>query len=631
MRRVFFDIESDDLLPRITKVHAIVVKDMDTGQIITCTDSAPSEFDYDPIRKALKVIGNADRIVGHNILGFDLLALKKIYPSFTYRGEVVDTQVVVQARWPHIKAMDFKEFRENRLPPQYIGRHTLEAWGYRLGVLKTGTNITDWSEWSPAVQSRCEQDINVTEALYEHIKKVGLPRETMEVEHHLRSYLAQQEENGWPFDLEAAQALVADLSDKREVIDHELRGMFDPWYARDGKEVVPKRSRTVRIRNKTPLAVPETYTAGAAYGKIKLVEFNPASRQHIARVLSREYGWEPTEFTATGLPKIDEEHLVGMDFPPVEALRKYLILDSRLGQIAEGKEAWIGHAKLNSITGLHHIHHRCKQCHAITGRASHASPNAAQVPRVVSPYGKACRALWGVPEGWVQLGCDVAGLELRTLAHYMYPWDSGAYCEAVLASKPDDVHTKNAAILSITRDDGKTFIYALIYGAGDIKLGVTIMPGEPESRSRSRGKRARSTFMGALPALDSLLRAVKEQFNLLGYVRLIDGRRAYPRAEHSALNTLIQGTGAMICKRWIVEFDRRLCEHFGTPTGGGWEHEWAALAWIHDEVQLAVRPEHVEVVGRILLESIRAMEDHYSFRLPLDGEVQTGKNWAEAH
>ncbi len=631
MRRVFFDIESDDLLPRITKVHAIVVKDMDTGQIITCTDSAPSEFDYDPISKALAVIGKADRIVGHNILGFDLLALKKIYPRFEYRGEVVDTQIVVQARWPHIRDMDFKEFRHQRLPPQYIGKHTLEAWGVRLGEHKIETDLKDWSKWTPAIQSRCEQDINVTEALYNHIKKMGLPRETMEVEHYLRSYLVQQEENGWPFDLEAAQDLTSKLSHKREALDRELRSMFDPWYARNGKEVVPKRSRVVRVRNKTALQVPETYTAGAAYGKIKLVEFNPASRQHIARVLQREYGWKPVEFTATGIPKIDEEHLVGMDFPPVEALRKYLVLDKRLGQIAEGKEAWIGHARLNEITGLHHIHHRCKQCHAITGRASHASPNAAQVPTTLSSYGKECRALWGVPPGWVQVGADAAGLELRTLAHYMHPWDNGAYGEQVLAPKPNDVHTKNSAVLKLPRDKGKNWIYALIYGAGDLKLGLMAMPGEPEGRQRSRGKRDRATFMAALPALDALLKAVKSQFRDHGYVRLIDGRRAYPRAEHSALNTLIQGTGAMICKRWIVEFDRRLCEHFGTPTGGGWTHEWAALAWIHDEVQLAARPEHVEVVSRILIESIQAMEAHYSFRLPLDGECQTGQNWAEAH
>jgi len=96
----------------------------------------------------------------------------------------------------------------------------------------------------------------------------------------------------------------------------------------------------------------------------------------------------------------------------------------------------------------------------------------AQVPRVGAPWGEECRSLFIATEGYVLVGVDASGLELRCLAHYTYPFDGGRYTEAILNG---DVHTTNQEAAGLPdRDKAKTFIYALIYGAGEAKLGSII-------------------------------------------------------------------------------------------------------------------------------------------------------------
>lgn len=236
--------------------------------------------------------------------------------------------------------------------------------------------------------------------------------------------------------------------------------------------------------------------------------------------------------------------------------------------------------------------------------------------------------MFHVPPDWKQLGVDVAGLELRCLAHYMSRYDGGAYGELVLGEKPNDIHTKNAEILGLSRDAAKTWFYGWLYGAGDAKLGSVMRPGASEQECIKLGRKGRKVFLKALPALGHLIEAVQSAGKQRGYLLLIDGRRVYTRSEHSMLNSLLQGTGSVICKRWIVEYNRRMVQEFGPQ---GWDGQWAALGWIHDEVQLAVCPKIATRSADILLDSIRHMTTHFRFRVPLDGEAKIGNNWRDCH
>lgn len=647
--RLVADIETDGFLHSLTKIHCLVLRERSGELVLSCTDDPRGrKLGYASITEGLKLMAEADKIYLHNGIGFDIPAIQKVYPGWTYSGELIDTLVVAAFRFAHIKDQDFKRAREGSFPTHLAGRHSLEAWGVRLGCHKgeytswcKENGIEDpWAEWSPEMQTYCEGDTEVTNVLADHLGKHGIPPVASRIEHELAWYLAQQERNGWPIDRPKLVDLIATLSARREILSAKLRKEFGWWYKQNRKPVVPKR--TMQYQKDRRLVV-----EGAPYTPLEVVEFNPNSRQHIEKVLRERYGWNPKDFTPSGQAKLDEKVLKGLERVGCSAdLIEFLLVQKRLGQVAEGDQAWVDHLRPNAATGMEHIHGRVWQNSCVTHRASHTNPNTAQVPKVGSPYGEECRAVWTVPSGWVQIGADASGLELRCLAHYMAQWDGGAYGKTILEGRNEDgtdIHSVNrdalrateypdkkvqALIAELSRGSAKNWIYAYLYGAGDEKLGAMAVP-LPKHYKRL-GRLLRTGFEQKIPALGALQKAVKGKVSQ-GYVIMPDGRKTYIRHEHAALNSLLQAAGAIICKAWIAEFNRRLCERFGSRPGGGWDQEWAALGWIHDEVQIACRPEHTEEVSEIIVDSIRSITALFNWRIPLDGEAKVGGSWAECH
>lgn len=619
-------METNGLLDEATVMHCLVLRDMDSDRVVSCTNSAPG---FQSIEFGLSLLSEAERVYGHNVIAFDHPVIQKLYPGFKLKGELRDSLVIASMRFNNIKDSDFQRFRAGTLPGQHIGKHSLEAWGYRLGVKKVGVDIEDWSKWTPLMQARCESDTLVNKALVHRIRAAGVSDEAVETEQELAQFLFYQERNGWPFDMEKAAALQGKLAGERQVIDQELREFFGFWFAPNG-ETNPKRNNQNR-----------GIVAGCPYTKLKLVEFKPSSTAHIARCLDRLYGWKPTEFTEkSGEPKIDENVLKGLPYPPIKNLRRYLLLAKRIAQIAEGKEAWLRHATKDApvggkLTGLHHIHCHIWQSGTITHRGAHVKPNLGQVPKVGSPFGEECRELFFAgPSEFVQLGADVAGLELRVLSHYMAAWDDGQYAKLILEG---DVHSVTLEALiewlgvldpKRGRDRAKTWYYAYLYGAGDVKLGKILVPGKTQEEHKQIGLASRRLFEKKLVALGELVTQIKKKSKKKGWLKLIDGRRCYTRSDHSALNSLIQGTGSVVCKRWIVHYNRQFTRHFGPQ---GWRGLWASLMWSHDETQTATRPEIVEPAKIIIVQSIRDMTQHFNFRCPLDGTAKVGLNWKDTH
>jgi len=652
------DIETDDLLEKCTTLHCLVLRDPDTEELIGSYTDQPG---YPSIAEGLKELDKYDVVYGHNIIRFDRPALDKLTGHKIPWSKVRDTQIVAFLRWPgqgkmaYLNDIDRPLLAKGLLPPHCFGKHSLEAWGYRLGCLKGDYKSTnDFSKWSPEMQTYCEQDTLVTAKLIKHIRKSGgAPWLAIETELELARYLHRQELNGWPFDEEKATELLAVLSARREDLHSKLVDIFGSWEQVD-KVFTPKRD------NKKL-----GYKAGVEVTKYKTVVFNPGSRQQVAKRLKELYGWEPKEFTDNGQPKVDEATLKSLpDVPGKMELIEYFTVSKRLGQLAEGKNAWLKLMEPHPDTGMKHIHHGCIQAGTVTHRATHIRPNIAQVPAVGKEWGKECRELFCVPEGWVQVGADASGLELRMLAHYMAAWDGGAYSKTVTEGKNEDgtdVHSQNRNALGLEgkegRDRAKVFIYAFLYGAGDLKLGLGVPPTAADIESYRANKKAwegskrwllkkgepaddkhiaamihggvlRERFQNNLPALASLIESVKAKAKRQGYLTLIDGRRVPVRYQHAALNCLLQGSGSVVCKRWIVRTSRRLEEEFGPQ---GWDGKWAALGWIHDELQIAVRPEIADRVCQILVEEIREVGLEFNLRCPLDGEAKVGRNWAETH
>ena len=585
--KLVFDIETNGLDPSL--VHCICVYNVDTQEA--------RSFRPNEIKEGLKMLSEADELIGHNIMGYDLPVLKKLH-NFVYTGRIYDTLVVTRLIYSDIKDRDFKQWRLGAFSPKLIGSHSLKAWGYRLGEHKGDFGeTTDWSEFSEEMLKYCEQDVLVNAKLVDRLAAVEYSAEAIELEHEIHRICLEQEWFGFPFDTDKAVKLYATLSQRASDIREQLSERFKGWWENKG-EFVPKRTAG-------------EYFGGCPLTKVKWTEFNPNSREHIAKKLM-ELGWEPSEFTETQQPKIDETILKGMSIPEAALLREYLMINKRIGQLAEGKQAWL---KLEKDG---YIHGRVNTMGTVTSRCTHSNPNTAQIPSVRAPYGKECRELFYAPKGYTLLGMDMSGLELRCLAHFTAIWDNGSYAKEILSG---DIHTANQKAAGLaTRDQAKTFIYGFLYGSGDAKVGEIIGKGVKE------GAAIKAKFLKRLPAIKNLRDAVAKKVKENGYLLGIDGRKFPVRSEHAAVNVLLQGTGAILCKRWVVEWHKLLTE-------AGYKHgdEFIQAAFVHDEVQMLVKDEYVEDFAEIGIKAIKRTGQHYKFRIELDGEFNTGRNWAETH
>ena len=553
------------------------------------------------------MLQHASKICGHNIIGYDIPVLKKLYPGFEPQGEVIDTLVISRVAFTDIKQGDYGRFHRGQLPGNLIGSYKLEAWGYRLGELKGdyGKKENAWEVWTPEMTKYCVQDVKVTAKLYERLKVRRLDPQCFGLEHKVAEIIAQQEINGFSFNVKKAEKLLADLVVRRTEIAQQLIPLFPPWYKPKGMVFTPKKD------NKKL-----GYREGCPMTKLELVEFNPNSRTHVARVLQKHFGWVPTVFTENSKePKIDDEILSLLPWPEAQLISEYMTVQKRLGQLAEGDKAWLKY--LNKQTGR--IHGGVNTNGAVTGRMTHMNPNMGQVPSVDSPYGDRCRELFEVPPGYKLVGTDASGLEARCLGHFLARYDDGEYISIVINGKKEDgtdVHGRNMKALGLPKPQAKRWFYAWCYGAGDDLLGA-IAGGDAKL-----GKKLRTKFLKAMPAIAKLIGDIQERAKKEGKIRGLDGRVVTCRSPHSALNTLLQGAGAIIMKEALVICEERLRE-------AGIDFKFVAN--VHDEFQNEVREDQAELAAEIARQAIIDAGVALNFRCPLDAESKIGNNWAETH
>lgn len=591
---IVFDLETDGLLDEVTKIHCLVIKDTNTGQIDT--------FIGDDIITGLTYLKSGSVIAGHNVIKYDIPVIQKLYPWFTIDPtKVFDTLVATRLIWANIKDTDTALLKQEKLPGKLFGSHSLAAWGYRLGNYK-GDYSGGWGTFSQEMLDYCVQDVEVTASLYQKIIDKNYAQTALDLEHQVAWLMAKQERNGFHFDMKKAAELLGTLVQRRGELERELKEYFGSWEVQL-PDFVPARD------NKTL-----GYKKGVPVKKIKTVEFNPSSRDHIADRLITLYGWKPVDFTEGGKPMVDEVVLGKLSYPPCKQLTEYLLVQKRISQLNEGGQAWMKCEKKGKIHGS------INPNGAVTGRATHSYPNISQVPSSGSPYGPECRELFTVPADWLLVGADASGLELRCLAHFMAKWDGGKYAEILLGG---DIHTENQKAAGLlTRNQAKTFIYAFLYGAGDAKIG-SITGG-----AASEGRKLKQKFLRSLPALGRLVEAVQGAAKR-GYLVGLDGRHIHVRSSHAALNTLLQSAGALVCKKWLVLLEEHLQ---AAGLKHGWDGDYAFCAWSHDECQIACRsPEIAAAVRKMAEDCVLKAGDYFGFRCPTAGESKVGKTWADTH
>jgi len=574
MRTFSCDIETDGI--DATKVWCIAVHNIDTDQVITFAGSCLNLF-----KPWLE--SEADCLIFHNGISFDVPVLEKLLDVDFSGVQIEDTLVMSQLYKPRLD-----------------GGHSLSAWGDRLGFAKG--DYDDWSKFTDEMLEYCIRDTKVTTKVYKYLVASNLSDDAKELEYAIKKQCSLQERTGWFFDLHSAIQLLVEINDDLRLAEEEVHKTFVPLAVWKSKKAVSVRFTKDNKRTKHYQAEVElgchTNEKGD-YGYWTYPELNLGSRQQVGRHLVH-YGWKPTVFTDTGLPKVDESTLKDVDIPEAKIIARYLMLQKRQGQVS----SWVDEYNYDT----RRIHSRVHTMGTVTHRMSSSNPNLQQVTASNKEYGTEMRSLFTVPEGKVIVGADLSGLELRCLAHYMK--DPG-YTEEILSG---DIHTANqkAAGLS-TRDESKRFIYAYLYGGGDDLIGKICGGG------KQLGKKIKHQFLSNTPAL-AVLRKKIEHASKKGWIRTLDGRKVYVRSPHSALNFLLQSAGSIIAKRAWVIFNSL-----------AYQFDYKQLGVIHDEIQIECDPTDAEVIGKLVVQAMEETTKYYKLNCPITGEYKVGKSWNETH
>ena len=587
MTRVVFDIETDSLKP--SKIWCLVAKNIDSGQLYT--------FGPEQIEQACDLLEKSNYLVGHNILGYDIPVLERLTGRkvVSENTKVVDTLILSRL------------FNPTRSGPN---AHALATWGAPSRLNFPKIVFEEYDRYSAEMLDYCIRDVELNLEVFKYLQKEGkgFSVKSVMLEHEVSKILERQTKQGFLIDQEKAYLLLAQLRERLGEVEENVRKIFKPKI----EEIVltPKRKKDGNISRvaKGGRLTNEEYEQAVAKNNLepikryKTVEFNLGSRMQIGQYL-QEFGWKPQKFTEHGRPIVDEKVLMGVKgIPEASLIAEYLLVQKRIAQV----DSW-----LNAIDDKDgRVHGFIKSTGAITGRMTHMKPNMAQVPNLGSPYGKECRECWIVNQGNKLVGIDASGLEIRMLAHYMKDED---YRNEIING---DIHTTNQKLAGLeSRNQAKTFIYALIYGAGNKKLGQVV------GGNTTDGERLKQRFLHNLGAFKDLKKRVSEASGR-GYLKGLDGRKILIRSEYAALNTLLQSAGAVAMKEALVILDKKIKEK-------GYESEFVAN--VHDEWQIEVREDHAEEVGKAGVEAIQEAGISLGLFCPLDGEYKIGDNWSETH
>jgi len=521
---------------------------------------------------------DGEYVCAHNLIGFDAPVLRKVWGITIPLSKAVDTLVMARLLDPVASLPTIPEGVDKKK----VSQHSLAAWGLRAKCKKMNFDLEDFDAgYSEQMSEYCKQDVEVLEAVHKLLLKkfsewTDEGKQALELEHKVAMYMAQQERNGFKLNVRMATELLAHMRQRMLTITLELQNRWPPIVEERWSEKTGKRL------------------------KDKVTEFNVGSRKQIAERLIGD-GVKLTNKTEKGAWIVDEPTLKALGNPVANMIAEYLMLQKRVGMI----DSW-----LDAADSYDRVHGRVLSNGTITGRMTHSKPNMGQITSVKSEYGKESRSCWTVDDGFSLVGCDLSGIELRCLAHYM---QDEAYTHELLEG---DIHTANQQAAGLeTRDQAKTFIYALLYGAGPAKIGAIV------GGSANQGKVLIDKFMGNMPALEKLLRKVQRMAGK-GWIPALDGRRIQIRSEHAALNSLLQSAGAIIAKQWCIEMHRLLRKE---------NIEYKQVAFVHDEIQLEVREDQAKQAAVCMIAAAQLAGINLGFRVPVDAEAKIGKTWYDTH
>ena len=311
MKSLVFDIEANDI--DATKIWCMAAVDVDTKQQYSY---GPSQLD-----EAWELLKSYDRLIGHNIIGYDLPVIKKLAGVDLSDKTVLDTLVLSRL---------FNPVRE--------GNHGLESWGYRLNSPKG--DFEEFDSFSTEMLDYCERDVLLNAKVFHALRQEakGFSKKSVALETQVAHILHEQRERGFLFDVEAASKLLATLQERLSQVEADVQEDFKSKI--EVINIYPFRTKTGSISKmgcvspeKKVRLTDEEYQQFQEGTKVIVrtneKEFNLGSRKQIGEYL-QEYGWVPDKFTPTGQPIVDEGILNKIkDIPQAQMIAEYLMLQKQ--------------------------------------------------------------------------------------------------------------------------------------------------------------------------------------------------------------------------------------------------------------------------------------------------------------
>ena len=622
MSSYVFDIESDNLLNKCTRMWVLTACDIETNEVHVFEEN---DFGWK------ELFNKATKAIGHNILGYDVFVLKKLFNyEFPDTCELQDTLIFSQV-------LNYRRFESEG--------HSLKRWGQALEFPKS--EFSDWTKCSQEMIDYCIQDTRLTVKVYQTLiaeyKKLAV--KAPQLKHYIRSehaaakWSTEASLKGWPFDMKAAEGLYKKLEVemgkaytmlssklgtktvavdlKKGIVDTKkpkwtLKGCYDvhtanwfdidPWSGYEGEE------RLVE-------------------GEYCRIEFQPLSLDSVAdvKVFLFRNKWKPTEWNfklneETGKkvkasPKITEDSLEFLGGDGILYLQ-FLTAKSRFGIL----KTWIENTDESGM-----VHGDCMGIGTPSMRSRHSI--IVNVPSADSAWGKEMRSLFGCLPGWKLVGCDSAGNQARGLAHYL---GDPKYIDTLLNG---DIHQYNADVLTkvlesigeeyvVKRAQAKRILYAFLFGASGAKLWSYIFG----TLNLKKGKQLKDGFLKAVPGFETLLNKLDTVYTATselgdGYIPSLAGNKIYVDSTHKLLVYLLQSAEKITCTAALMLTAQKLTEA---------KIPYRPCIFYHDEIDFMVPEEFAEQAGQIGKQAFIDGPKLFNVTI-MDGGSKIGNNWYDVH
>ena len=606
--KIIYDIETNGLIDTVDTIWLVVTKNIDTNEIITFSDY---DVDSKPLNELVPFLNKATVLIGHNIIGYDNVVMHKLLnwtPPTSIK--MIDTMIISQ----------MNNFRRE-------GKHSLKNFGLILNDAKGES--PDFLKYSPEMKTYAIQDVNLNHKVYKYVINeaqqliANRPKfqQALRTEHAIAELCSQQIKTKWKFNTPLARKHYEYLASEMKIIEDEINPTLKPRkvlidkdpkkakYLQDGRfSSVSARMLSQFLGTEIKQTDTDKWNPNDTFQRFNMIEADLGNMDQVRGMLL-DNGWQPSQYTPKGEPKITEDTLSSIKGDIGQKVLKYYQLRSRHSVL----RGWIELAEANNDR----VYVEAFNIGTPTYRQRHSK--IVNVPSSNSFFGKEMRELFIADTDKVMVGCDSSGNQIRALGHYL---NSKEINDHILNG---DIHQRTADVVGVPRQLAKSLLYATIFGAGFAKLGKMVNGIE----DLEKGKEVKNKLYVAFPGLKELNNRLNKFFYTtqnkdgMGFIPALDGRKIYAESSFKLLNYLLQAYEAITVKSAVVNAFKMFKEE---------KLNVDMLGLIHDEVQVQTKPENIKRVKEILSYSFGDfITKELELNIQMAGDAKEGKNWYETH